>query len=260
MGFDGASTALVWGIAPICGTFVQPWFGALSDRHRWRKRGRQAFLTGGAVATSITLVGFSLSRTQVLWIAQYFDEPLADQMVRACIQLNSITWFSLLNIAIQPLQMASRAIIIENNDTSGQVAASAWASRMQGIGSILGFLLGSIPLSKVLPPGLAAEFSILCLLGSVLLLTTAVISAYAIEEDLGSVVPSSHCNTKTATSQPRGFIEGITNIPREVWQIFAVQFFAWLGWFPFRTYYTRYTLSITTTAILRWSSRHENLR
>jgi solute carrier family 45 protein 1/2/4 len=163
-------------------------------------------------------------------------------VVRVFTQVNSIIWFTLLNVAIQPLQMASRAIIIENNDTSDQVAAGAWASLMQGIGSILGFLLGSIPLSEVLPLGLAANFSILCLLGSVLLLTTAFISASVIEENSDSAAPYLQAETNAVGGRSIGFIEGVASMPREVWRIFAVQFFAWLGWFPFRTYYTRYAL------------------
>jgi solute carrier family 45 protein 1/2/4 len=158
-------------------------------------------------------------------------------MVRASTQLNSIIWFSLLNIAIQPLQMASRAIIIENSATSDQAVASAWASRMQSIGSVLGFLLGSIPRTEILPRGFASEFSILCVLGSVLLLISALISAFVIKADFDSVTPDPQAVRDRSTS----FIKRLSAMPREIWQIFAIQFFAWLGWFPFRTYYTRYS-------------------
>ena len=245
IGFDGALIALVWSIAPICGTFVQLWFGALSDRYQRRGVGRRAFLIGGGVATSISLVGFSMSRTQVEWLAQYFHRPLSDPTVRAYIKVNCIIWFCLVNVAIQPLQMASRAIIIENNDKSDQVVASAWASRMQGVGSILGFMLGSISLSEVLPLGLATNFTILCILGSVFLLATTLISASVIREEFDSVDPFLYtAEANGIGDRSRAFIEGIATMPRELWQVFTIQFFAWLGWFPFRTYYTRYAFHV----------------
>ena len=191
--------------------------------------------------TSISWVGFSMSRTQVEWLAHWFVKPLSDSMVRKYTKVICIIWFCLLNVATQPLQMASRAVVIENNDESDQVAASAWASRMQGIGSILGFLLGSIPLSDVVSPGLATNFTILCLLGSVFLLTTTLISTSVIREEFESVERISYAaETKIIENRLPLFIEEIAIMPRELWQVFAIQFFAWLGWFPFRTYYTRY--------------------
>ncbi|KAL2062559.1 hypothetical protein VTL71DRAFT_6825 [Oculimacula yallundae] len=130
--------------------------------------------------------------------------------------------------------MASRAIIIENYATSDQAVASAWTSRMQGIGSILGFLLGSLPRPEIKPRGFASEFSILCVLGSALLLISALVSAFYIKTDFDSVI----ADRQAAKDRSASFIKGLSAIPREIWQIFAIQFFAWLGWFPFRTYYT----------------------
>ena len=131
---------------------------------------------------------------------------------------------------------------------------------MQGIGSILDFLLRFIPLSEVLSLDLVTNFSILCLLKSVLLLMTALISVSVIKEDLDAVAPYLHTEMNAVRGRSRGFIEGVATMPREVWQIFAIQFFTWLGWFSFCTYYMRYALQITTTAILEQSLRHKNLR
>lgn len=206
--------------------FVQPLFGKLSDVHQRRGGGRQPFLIGGAIATSLALTGFSQSRSQSLVLAGYLS--WSPSMLQNCIKAVAVIWFVMLNVAIQPLQMASRAIVIENNDDSTQIAANVWAGRMQGLGSITGFLLAS---------GLANNFFILCILTSVLILITAVVSASAIDQ---------HCAAPACRSDYDSEHGGVNSlrdrIPRELWQIFVIQFFSWLGWFPFRTYYTRYDM------------------
>ncbi|KEQ90517.1 hypothetical protein AUEXF2481DRAFT_569273 [Aureobasidium subglaciale EXF-2481] len=231
-GFDQISTALVWGIAPTCGTFVQPWFGEMIDRPQWRIQGSRTLLIAGAVAASVSLVGFSSSHAQALWLAQSMGRPTA-RVIGSMIKTSCIIWFSLLNVAIQPLQLASRAIIIENVDAVEQMTANAWASRMQGIGSVLGFLFGIVPLPKNLRPDPASEFVNLSLVASVSLLTTTLVSAFVTGRSQDRIAArtlpriASFSNSVSASS-----------LPREIWQILAVQFFAWLGWFPLRTYYT----------------------
>jgi solute carrier family 45, member 1/2/4 len=239
LGFGGASTALVWGISPICGTFVQPWFGAVSDKHQWQERGQKTCLLAGSVFTSISLVGFSLSREQTLWLISSVGLSPSEETRKILARTCSVIWFALLNITIQPLQMASRAIIVENNDSSDQVAASAWASRMQGIGSILGFLLGSLPLSAILPGNITPDFALLCVLGSLILCSTAMLSASFITLDTN---PKEARHILSEIAVGKGKSDSFCNlrtVPSRVWQIFIVQFFSWLGWFPFRTYYTR---------------------
>jgi solute carrier family 45 protein 1/2/4 len=218
----------------MCGTFVQPWFGNMIDRPQWRIQGSRTLLMAGALAASVSLIGFSSSHAQALWLAQFMGRPTA-RVVGSMLKASCIIWFSLLNVAIQPLQLASRAIIIENVDAVEQITANAWASRMQGIGSVLGFLFGSIPLPNNLRPDPASEFLILSLVGSVSLLTTTLISAFVTDTSKDRVV--AHTRPHTVSSSDSVFP---SSLPREIWQILAVQFLAWLGWFPLRTYYTRY--------------------
>ncbi|KAG9241671.1 hypothetical protein BJ878DRAFT_557550, partial [Calycina marina] len=231
VGFDGASTAIVWSIAPICGALVQPWFGALSDRCHRHNGQRCSFMIRGCVTTSISLIGFSTSRTQVELLAHHFAGTYSDSTVGAYTKVNCLTWFFLLNVAIQQFQMASRAVIIENNKVFDQLTVNAWASRMQSLGGILGFLLGSIPLSQNLPSNVTTNFTALCLLGIVVLVMSTMISAYFI-------MGNSDADSETSSENVGGFVNEIAAMPRQFWQILTIQFFAWLEWFPFRTYYT----------------------
>ncbi|KAG4436618.1 hypothetical protein IFR05_007876 [Cadophora sp. M221] len=63
LGFSKSATAIVWNIAPICGTFIQPYFGMISDRSENSFGRRKPLMLGGATAISISLFGFASSES-----------------------------------------------------------------------------------------------------------------------------------------------------------------------------------------------------
>ena len=143
----------------------------------------------------------------------------------------SIFWFLMLNISVQPLQVANRTFIIENCQIDEQISASAWASRMQGIGSILGFMLGSIHLTTVTGDHTLGDFSTLSIIGGFMLLLTTYISCKYVQQEQ---VPSSTLFSPAQAlgkSHVHSLMFCVRTAPKSLWQVCAVQFFAWLGWF-----------------------------
>lgn len=237
-GFDGTSTALVWSIAPICGTFLQPWCGSLMDGPRWRRHGVRTLTIAGAIATSVTLVGFSLSQTMALALARCLSRPTT-WLTKVMVKTSTTIWFGLLNVAIQPLQLASRAIIIQEVEAVDQMTANAWASRMQGVGSILGFLFGVIPLPNLLHAAFPSRFLIMSVVTSIFVLSTAWTTASLPPTSIECLDAQSLGTAET--SREIGLI--LAGLPKELWHILAIQCFVWLGWFPLRTYFTRYHIA-----------------
>jgi len=238
LGFSKSSTALIWSIAPICGTFIQPYFGIISDQSGNLKGRRKPFMLGGAISTSISLLGFAFSENMAHIFLLLSGLDISDIQAQIVVKIIAVLWFCLLNIAIQPLQMASRAFIVENSARDEQVLAHAWASRIQGVGSIIGFFLGAVPLSGILPYGGLPQFSTLCLLVSILLLITILVSYFLVHEE-----PSDF--QSPGLVQKASFITRITDIlvsvrmmPRPVKKVYLIQCFAWMGWLPFMVYYT----------------------
>jgi solute carrier family 45, member 1/2/4 len=238
LGFSKSYTALIWSIAPICGTLVQPYFGMISDQSRNSMGRRKPFMLGGAIAISISLLGFALSESLAHGFQLLLGFSFSEIQAQMVVKIIAVLWFCFLNIAIQPLQVASRAFIIENCVVDQQVLAHAWASRIQGVGSIIGLFLGSVPLPPIFPYGGLPQFSTLCLLVSVLLLTTVLISCFLVGEDL-SRFPSTILVQQTSfSSKIADIVVSVKGMPRTVRRICFIQCFAWMGWFPFLMYYT----------------------
>lgn len=177
---------------------------------------------------------FGSSREVTFALIKLCSLSLSERTALVLCRTNSVFWFLLLNIFIQPLQLTSRNLVIENCNPSDQVAVSAWAGFMQGIGSIIGFTLGVLPASKTFSSSHLQDFSVLCICGALLLLATTIISALVVNTD--EQVSASRIEMAIDEKLSRA---KFLNAPKQVWQIFIVQFFAWSGWFPVRTYYTR---------------------
>ncbi len=80
-----------------------------------------------------------------------------DSGFRTVVIASAVFGVYILNISIQPLQMGLRTLVIENCPKSQQQQASAWVSRLTGVGNIIGYLAG-ITVSRPL-------FSRFCILG-----------------------------------------------------------------------------------------------
>ncbi|KAK5991621.1 General alpha-glucoside permease-like protein [Cladobotryum mycophilum] len=153
---------------------------------------------------------------------------------------------STLNIAIQPLQGGLRALIVDTVPRHQQQTANAWAGVATSTTNLLCYLLSSLDLSKTLNFLGNSQFSILCVVTSLFLAMTITITCVVVKEN----------NESTEQKTPKAANIIITlrylcgSFPRlspVVQGVLKVQFFSWMGWFPFLYYITIFVDNFTTS-------------
>lgn len=135
------------------------------------------------------------------------------------------------------MSAAHRALVTDVLPAEEQVLGNAWGSRLAGVGSVLGYLLGEADLPWWLPLlhsvfGLD-QLGILAVLAALgLLCTHAPIFACTHESRVvGGAAPASR-GLRQLLHVPRELYETMKMLPESVRGLFAVQFLAWLAWFP----------------------------
>jgi solute carrier family 45, member 1/2/4 len=188
-------------------------------------------MLAGAIAVSISLLGLSTSSATTH--AVFGNSSQA----RSLAQATAVLWFVLLNLSIQPLQVASRAYIVENCGAGEQVLANAWASRVQGICGILGFVLASAPLTDLLPfGGRLSQFTLLSGVSGFLLVGMVCIAC--LSRPVGTTLNDIEVPTANEKGTDYNLFRKLRRMPQAVRSVYLIQWFAWMGWFPFIAYYT----------------------
>lgn len=137
------------------------------------------------------------------------------------------------------MQAAIRAFIVDNCPAHQQELANAWASRMTGIGNILGYIFGYMDLPKLVPFLGNTQFKVLCVLASISLGITITLSCVYIQErdPRGDAPVSDKLGIVAFFKQ---IIKSIRSLPDQIARVCEVQLAAWVGWFPFLFYSTTY--------------------
>ena len=138
------------------------------------------------------------------------------------------------------VQAAVRAFIVDCAPTHQQENANAWASRNSGVGNIIGYLCGYVNLPKAVPFLGHTQFQALCAIASIALLGTLGISCACVKEQ----DPRVHGDPSVQRAGVIGFFKDLyismRRLPPQIVRVCQVQFFAWMGWFPFLFYITTY--------------------
>ena len=158
--------------------------------------------------------------------------------VRTLVVVVAVFWIYALNISIQPLQGGLRALIVENCPAHQQSQASAWASRMVGFGNLVGYISGFAVLPRLFPFTGMTQFQALCLIASLSVIITVIISCLWIIEE-------SSPHKRSVSPQHVGLVEISKDLirtyrmmPIKIQKVCHIQFCAWMGWFPFLFYST----------------------
>jgi solute carrier family 45 protein 1/2/4 len=138
------------------------------------------------------------------------------------------------------VQAGIRAFIVDNAPAHQQETANAWASRVTGVGNILGYIFGYMDLPKNFPFFGDTQFKVLCVIASIALSSTLLISClYIKERDPRLEGPPASDNPGLFSFFTQVF-SAIRRLPPRIRMICEVQFFSWIGWFPFLFYITTY--------------------
>jgi solute carrier family 45 protein 1/2/4 len=235
LGLSPTLTAVVWLAGPLSGALFQPLIGAHSDRCSSKWGRRKPYIIGGTIGTIICLLALATVQEFVTVLYNIVSRK-STRNHEALVKTLAVFWVYALNLAIQPLQAGVRAFIVDNCPAHQQVEASGWVSRFNSFGSVVFFFLGS----RSLPSWLGnTQFMALSIIASSVLAIVIPLS-FTLGRDkvlFGDHVVSEKVRTKP-TSIFRTLVSSARSMPPRSRTVCKVQFFAWLGWFPFLYYNT----------------------
>ena len=240
LGLSQSLTALVWAAGPLAGTFVQPIVGLLSDQCQdpWGKR--KPFMAGGAAATITCMLLLAWTKDLVTLVTWYIGGDAYGDRAQTTTIILAIVWVYALNAAIQPVQSAIRAFIIDNCPAHQQSEATTWASCIMGIGTILGYLSGFLKLKESESFLGNTQFKAMCVIASFALGITVAISCTMIQERDPRVMDSTKRTKLSTAAFFTQLYMSFRTMPPVTWKVCQAQFFSWMGWFPFLFYVTTY--------------------
>jgi solute carrier family 45 protein 1/2/4 len=232
--------ALVWIAGPLSGVLVQPYVGLKSDNCRLRWGKRRPFIIGGAAATILSLMVLAWAKEIIGGFLGIFGADPEGTGVKTCIMLFAVLFVYVLDFAINVIQAGVRAYIVDVAPTHQQESANAWLMRSAGIGNILGYLAGYINLPEYLPWLGDTQFKNLCAIASFIMALTVGISCATCSERDPQFDTAPAEQKEGVLEFFKGLTRSVKKLPLQIKRVCAVQFFAWIGWFPFLFYITTY--------------------
>ncbi|KAK7728736.1 hypothetical protein SLS53_009389 [Cytospora paraplurivora] len=237
LGLSKSLMALVWIAGPLSGTLVQPYVGMLSDNCRiaWGKR--KPFMLIGSAATILSLMFLAWTKDIVTGVMGLFGADPESRGVKVTTIVVAVLWVYILDFAINTVQAAIRAFIVDCCPSHQQEAANAMASRMTGIGNIIGYVAGYINLPTITWWLGDTQFKDLCAIASFALGVTVLMSCIFVKER------NPQLDSPKAKKASRGLLaffvtllSSIKKLPPQIKKVCIVQICAWVGFFPMLFY------------------------
>ncbi|KAL9127624.1 MAG: hypothetical protein Q9217_003536 [Psora testacea] len=240
LGMSKSLLSFVWMAGPLAGVLVQPYIGIRSDNCRLKWGKRTPFMVGGALATAVSFLCLAWTREIVYAFLKLFGADTESSGAKAYSIIFAIIWVYVLDFAINTVQAGIRAFIVDNAPLHQQEDANAWASRITGVGNILGYLSGYVHLPKHFPWLGHTQMQVLCAISSIAICSTVLISVlYIRERDPNLEGPPTGTNPGILTFFSQTFRAAV-RMPPQIRKVCIAQFFNWLGWFGFLFYQTTY--------------------
>ncbi|KAJ7604819.1 MFS general substrate transporter [Mycena polygramma] len=236
LGLTTSHVALVFLAGPLSGLLVQPLVGAFADTNtsRWGRR-RPYILIGCLICVSgMLLLGYTRAIAGVV----FENGGHAHGVLTVILAVLAIF---LIDFSINAVQAVDRALLVDTLPPAQQAAGNACAALMLGVGSVVGFFVGNLPLVTLLPFLQAeSELQALSVIVSFLLLASHGLTAALVRERVllktaGTPKPSLRHEMREIWTHARA-------LPKVIRQI--VSFPAWLGWFPVLFYTTMYITDV----------------
>lgn len=235
LGMSSRLVSLAWLAGPLSGLVMQPLVGRLSDRCCSKLGRRRPYLIAGSILTSVSLLMFSNAE---LIAGVFVDEPKK----KSCALAIAIVAFFLMDFSIQIVQAPLRALVTDVVPKKQRALANSYIGVFSGVGLLIGGLLTSINLQKVLPV-FRSDVQALFFVASTVLLTTVLVCVISTHEERmprgASYAPLSSPEEEQAeryARQRRSVAEGLRRVPRPFWQVFSVQLCTWVGFFTLFVY------------------------
>ncbi|PVU96806.1 hypothetical protein BB559_002253 [Furculomyces boomerangus] len=232
LGLSKTIVSMVWLAGPISGLIMQPLIGALSDKSTSPYGKRRPFIAGTTIITlfSLIIIGWAPQ------ISNMFTKNNSGKISPNSAGPIAVLGFYILDFGINGTMACLRALVVDTLPRDKQSIGSAWASCMIGTGNILGFIIGYYDLTKNMSALSVTQIQGFILLSAIILAVTITTTCVAIKE-----VPQKKING--GISKRFAFISifkflftTMRKIPKRIMSVCIIQFFSWIGWFPFLFY------------------------
>ncbi|KAI8338453.1 major facilitator superfamily domain-containing protein [Chlamydoabsidia padenii] len=242
-------TAVVWLAGPISGFLVQPIVGAVSDTCTFRLGRRRPFIIMGGILVLASLVCISYSKE----LASLSGSP-NPETIRHWTVVIAITSFYILDFSLNAVQASCRSLMVDTFCMDQQELVTAFASNLGNMTNVFGYFTGYVDLVKYFPSflgGGTTQMKALCNIGVIVFMVSVSVTCLTVHEKrysppLSLESPSYddnrffigflHRSKKALLKTVKYIWTSVRQIPLPIKRICHVQFFAWLGWFPFLIY------------------------
>ncbi len=223
-------------------------------------------MVGGATATLISFLALAWTREIVHSFLGLFGADPESPFVKVTSICFAIGWLCLLDVAINigkhstvftwnrltsAVQAGIRAFIVDNAPTHQQEDANAWAGVILGIGSVLGYLSGYVNLPEILPFFGNTQFKVLSVITCIALGGTILIPCVFITERDPRHDAPPPAEEMGVIAFFKQMYRSVRRLPPQIRKVCEVQFFNWIGWFPFLFYITTYIGQLQVNPIFR---------
>jgi solute carrier family 45 protein 1/2/4 len=234
LGMSKSGLSLVWVAGPLSGLVMQPLVGMISDRWTGKWGRRRPFMAAGTVGVVLCLMLLG-------WCGDLVGLFVGEEDRKRNYTIGvAVVVIYLLDFIINIVQSTCRSLIVDTLPVEKQALGSAWASRMGGLGSILVYAVGALDLSKVLGKTVFgdSQFKKVCVIAALAIAVAQGATCWAVKERVfvsdGKMAMES--KSKTAVAMVKDLYTTLRNLPPRISAICWVQFWSWIGWFPFLFY------------------------
>ncbi|KAL5527409.1 hypothetical protein ACEPAG_6200 [Sanghuangporus baumii] len=246
LGLSEQLTSLVWLAGPISGLIAQPLIGAISDSSRSRYRRRFWVITSTGVLCFSTLILAYCKEIAAFFVdvfgggAGSWDPQRQKQVADTAIGF-AVVAFYFLDFSLNALQASLRNLLLDVTPPAQLNAGNAWHGRMTHAGNIIGYGFGFLPLAQL--PFLrllgGSQFRKFCVLTMAILIVTVGITCVSQDEKQRPAEFRENKQSKLVDVL-RNIRNAVVALPKPIRRVCYVQFFAFMGWFPFLFYATTY--------------------
>ncbi|OQO03497.1 hypothetical protein B0A48_10161 [Cryoendolithus antarcticus] len=237
LGLSKSSLSLVWVAGPLSGLIMQPVIGMISDRWTGRWGRRRPFMVGGTVGVVILLGVLGWCEGLV----GAFGGGRGATIVVAVVDI------FVLDFVINIVQSTCRSLIVDTLPVEKQQLGSAWGMyispprslELTGLGHLMVYAVGSLDLVALLGPTFLGDtqFKKVCAIAALAIAVAQGVTCWAVSERvLVSSGTEKDGSSKSATTIVKDLYKTTMNLPPPIQAICWVQFWSWIGWFPFLFY------------------------
>jgi solute carrier family 45 protein 1/2/4 len=233
LGMSKSGLSLVWVAGPLSGLVMQPVIGMVSDRWTGKWGRRRPFMVAGTAGVVLCLLVLG-------WCGDVVGLFVEDEDTKRSLTIGlAVVDIYLLDFIINVVQSTCRSLIVDTLPVEKQQLGSAWASRMIGLGHMMVYAVGALDLSKILGSTFMgdSQFKKVCAIAALAIAIAQGTTCWAVKERVfvsdGKMVES---KSKTALSMAKDLYTTLRTLPPRISAICWVQFWSWIGWFPFLFY------------------------